>query len=116
MTATADRPLDHLGQRRLRTSVTAAWYAGAFASYATLSTWQKWLLNWIVAPLWLVGVLVRTVVDRGPVATASRSLDRAACSVGRLGLVYVVTTRLWAPMGRAESAFRSGKRADGLAS
>jgi len=29
-------------------------YAGAAVSYITLSIFNKWLLDWIVGPLWLV--------------------------------------------------------------
>jgi hypothetical protein len=49
-----DQDLDHLGQRRLTPTETRWLYAAAFVSYVVLSIWQKFLLNWIVGPLWLV--------------------------------------------------------------
>jgi len=38
------------GARRLQVFL----YAGAAISYIGLSIWNKWLLDWIVGPVWLV--------------------------------------------------------------
>ena len=52
--------------RRLSKTETAVWYGIAFVTYVGASTFEKGLLNWIVGPLWLVGVVVYgpRVVDR----------------------------------------------------
>ena len=34
------------------------WYGIAFVTYVGASIFEKGLLNWIVGPLWLVGVVV----------------------------------------------------------
>lgn len=49
-----DAAPDHIGARRLSTRETWVWYTLAFVSYVTLSIWHKFLLNWIIGPLWLV--------------------------------------------------------------
>jgi hypothetical protein len=42
------------------------WYVVAFVTYVVASMWQKALLNWIVGPLWLVGVVLAgpALIDR----------------------------------------------------
>ena len=44
--------------RRLSITETAVWYGIAFVTYVAASIFEKGLLNWIVGPLWLVGVVV----------------------------------------------------------
>ncbi|HKE72831.1 MAG TPA: hypothetical protein VKB57_04420 [Acidimicrobiales bacterium] len=44
---------------------SALWYGVAGASYVGLSVHHKFLLNWVVGPLWLVAV-----VWLGPAAAA----------------------------------------------
>jgi hypothetical protein len=41
------------------------WTMIAAVSYIVLSIWHKWLLNWILGPVWLVGwvVIGPVVVD-----------------------------------------------------
>ena len=56
--------------RRLSNRETALWYGIAFVTYVGVSIFEKGLLNWIVGPLWLVGVVVY-----GPRAT-DRVRDR----------------------------------------
>jgi hypothetical protein len=52
------RPLDHRGSRRLSTAEQWTWTLLAAVTYTVLSIWHKWLLNWIVGPVWLVGWVV----------------------------------------------------------
>lgn len=33
------------------------WYVLAFASYVGLAVFHKWLLNWIIGPVWLVATV-----------------------------------------------------------
>ena len=33
------------------------WYIVAAVSYITAGIWNKWLLNWLVGPVWLVAVV-----------------------------------------------------------
>ncbi len=50
------------------------WYLAAAVTYIVCGIWQKFLLNWIIGPLWLV-----TVVVIGPVVWArirGRSMGR----------------------------------------
>jgi len=58
--------LDHLGSRRLGLREEVFWYAVAAISYVGLGVFHKWLLNWIVGPLWLVAVVAigPAVIDR----------------------------------------------------
>jgi hypothetical protein len=49
---------DHRGSRRLGPLEQWIWYVVAGVSYVGLSIFHKWLLNWIVGPLWLVTVVV----------------------------------------------------------
>ena len=49
--------LDHLGSRRLGRREEAFWYVFAAVSYVGLGIYHKWLLNWIVGPVWLVAIV-----------------------------------------------------------
>jgi hypothetical protein len=57
---------DHGGARRLGPGETAFWYGLAGISYIALSIFHKWLLNWMIGPLWLVAFvwLGPELVDR----------------------------------------------------
>ena len=33
------------------------WYVVAAVSYILAGIWNKWLLNWLLGPIWLVGVI-----------------------------------------------------------
>jgi hypothetical protein len=46
--------VDHRGGRRLSTREQWVWTLLAAVTYVALSIWHKWLLNWIIGPLWLV--------------------------------------------------------------
>lgn len=48
---------DHLGQRRLTGRETAFWYGLAGVTYVGASMFHKFLLNWIIGPVWLVAVV-----------------------------------------------------------
>ena len=50
--------LDVRGSRRLTGREEWFWYVLAAVSYAACGIWQKFLLNWIIGPLWLVAVVV----------------------------------------------------------
>ncbi len=49
--------VDHLGQRVLTGTETWWWYLVAGVSYVIAGVYQKWLLNWIIGPVWLVAVV-----------------------------------------------------------
>ena len=53
-----DSGLDHLGARRLSLRETWVWYIVAGVTYVAVATYHKFVLNWIVGPLWLVLVVV----------------------------------------------------------
>lgn len=59
-----EETVDHLGARRLSLGETWFWYVVAAASYVGASLFHKFLLNWIIGPLWLV-----LVVWLGPTLT-----------------------------------------------
>lgn len=48
--------LDHRGSRRLSGVEEWFWYLLAGATYILVAIWHKFVLNWIVGPLWLVAV------------------------------------------------------------
>jgi hypothetical protein len=52
------RGLDFGGSRRLRGKEEWFWYLAAGITYVLASIWHKFLLNWIVGPLWLVTFVV----------------------------------------------------------
>jgi hypothetical protein len=58
--------LDHRGSRRLGRREEAFWYLFAAVSYVSLGIYHKWLLNWIVGPLWLVATVAigPVILDR----------------------------------------------------
>jgi hypothetical protein len=58
--------LDHRGSRRLGPWEQWFWYLVAGLSYIAFGVYHKWVLNWIVGPAWLVGVVVAGpwLVDR----------------------------------------------------
>jgi hypothetical protein len=62
--AVGEADLDHRGGRRLGRVEGVIWYLVAAFSYIGLGIFHKFLLNWFVGPLWLVGVVVV-----GPVVT-----------------------------------------------
>jgi hypothetical protein len=66
--------VDHLGERRLSRRATALWYSIAFVTYVSSAIWHKWLLTWILGPVWLVAT-----VWFGPIAwdTLKRLTGRA---------------------------------------
>lgn len=57
---------DHRGSRRLSGRETAFWYAVAAVTYLPAAVAEKGLLNWVIGPAWLVGVVVAgpALVDR----------------------------------------------------
>ena len=66
MTDPVPPSLDHRGSRRLGRREEAFWYIFAAVSYVSLSVYHKWLLNWIVGPLWLVATVAvgPALIDR----------------------------------------------------
>ena len=50
--------LDHQGARRLSGPETWFWYVFAGVTYVLVAVWHKFVLNWIVGPLWLVMIVV----------------------------------------------------------
>lgn len=65
--------LDFRGARRLTGREELVWYTVAAVTYILAGMWQKFLLNWIIGPAWLVAV-----VCIGPVVAdrVARSRDR----------------------------------------
>ena len=61
-TAPPEPELDFRGSRRLTGREEWFWYLFAAVTYIIAGIWQKFLLNWLIGPLWLV-----TVVCVGPV-------------------------------------------------
>lgn len=49
---------DFRGSRRLVGVEEWFWYLAAALTYIPLGIWHKWLLNWFVGPVWLVGFIV----------------------------------------------------------
>jgi hypothetical protein len=66
VTEHAPPSLDHRGSRRLGRREEVFWYAFAAVSYVGLGVYHKWLLNWIVGPLWLVAIVAigPAMIDR----------------------------------------------------
>ncbi len=56
--ARSDVSTDFRGSRRLVGGEEWFWYLAAALSYIVLGIWHKWLLNWFVGPVWLVGFVV----------------------------------------------------------
>ena len=57
---TDEQPIetDFRGSRRLVGREEWVWYLLAAISYIVLGIWHKWLLNWIMGPVWLVTIVV----------------------------------------------------------
>jgi hypothetical protein len=66
---------DFRGSKRLTGAAEWFWYIVAAVSYISLGMWHKWLLDWIIGPMWLV-----TVVCIGPAV-----VDRARTRFSRRG-------------------------------
>ncbi len=49
--------VDHRGVRRLSLGETWFWYLVAGVSYVGVAIWHKFLLNWLIGPVWLVAVV-----------------------------------------------------------
>lgn len=90
------------------------WYGLAGVSYVGLSIFHKFLLNWLIGPLWVEHIgypLDLSWTD--PWWIGSRSLPHVSPWLVPLGvgvllaLVYLVASRLWEPMGQAEAAARA---------
>jgi hypothetical protein len=84
--STADRPaadttsvdatsVDAPTVARLTGSAEWFWYVAAAVGYVNFGIWHKWLLNWVVGPVWLV-----TVVCLGPAV-----VDKIRRIAGRIG-------------------------------
>ena len=58
----ANQPtVDTTSTQRLTGAAEWFWYVAAAVGYVNFGIWHKWLLNWVVGPVWLV-----TVVCLGP--------------------------------------------------
>jgi len=53
-----DVELDFRGSRRLAGGEEWFWYVFAAVTYIVASIWHKWLLNWLIGPIWLIGFVV----------------------------------------------------------
>ena len=56
--APRDSDLDYRGSRRLAGREEWFWYLFAAITYCAAAVFEKFLLNWIMGPLWLVAVVV----------------------------------------------------------
>jgi hypothetical protein len=56
----SDEPgaIDFRGSRRLTGLEEWFWYVLAGATYVVAGVWHKWILNWLMGPIWLVTVVV----------------------------------------------------------
>lgn len=50
--------LDFRGSRRLTGAEEWFWYVLAAITYIVAGIWHKWLLNWLIGPIWLVTFVV----------------------------------------------------------
>ncbi len=50
--------LDFRNSRRLTGLEEWFWYVFAGVTYVTLGIWHKWILNWLMGPIWLVTIVV----------------------------------------------------------
>ena len=59
-TAPGDDPgdTDFRGARRLTGFEEWFWYVLAGVTYVLTGVWHKWILNWLMGPIWLVTVVV----------------------------------------------------------
>ncbi len=57
---------EQLPSRRLSRGETVAWYGVAAVTYVGAAVFEKGLLNWLIGPAWLVGVVTfgPAAVDR----------------------------------------------------
>ena len=53
-----DTNLDFRDSRRLTGVEEWCWYVLAGVTYIVAGIWHKWLLNWLIGPLWLIVVIV----------------------------------------------------------
>lgn len=53
-----DAEPDFRGSRRLTGGEEWFWYLFAAVTYIGASIWHKWLLNWLIGPIWLITVVV----------------------------------------------------------
>ena len=62
----ADVDLDFRGSRRLTGGEEWFWYIAAAVTYIVAGIWHKWLLNWLIGPIWLIAFVVigPWIVDR----------------------------------------------------
>ena len=69
---------DFRGSRRLTGAEEWFWYLLAAISYILTGMWHKWLLNWILGPLWLVTIICigPPILDRIRAMISGRRLDR----------------------------------------
>jgi hypothetical protein len=75
-----DVELDFRVSRRLKGSEEWFWYLFAAVTYIVAGIWHKWLLNWLIGPIWLI-----TIVVVGPwlLDRARTMLQRRGAGVGR---------------------------------
>ncbi|NND73914.1 MAG: hypothetical protein HKN44_02805 [Ilumatobacter sp.] len=66
--------LDFRGSRRLTGAEEWVWYLVAAVTYIVAGIWHKWLLNWIIGPVWLVVMICvgPPLVDRVRAALRGR--------------------------------------------
>ena len=53
-----DVELDFRNSRRLTGGEEWFWYVFAAVTYIVASIWHKWLLNWLIGPIWLITIVV----------------------------------------------------------
>lgn len=53
------------------------WYLVAGASYIAVGIWQKWLLNWLLGPIWLVAVICLGPAVTGWITNTVRLIGRS---------------------------------------
>ena len=70
-----DTNLDFRDSRRLTGVEEWCWYVLAGVTYIVTGIWHKWLLNWLIGPLWLIVVIVAGpwLLDRLRDAVARRA-------------------------------------------
>lgn len=50
--------IDYRGSRRLTGGEEWFWYLFAAVTYIVAGIWHKWILNWLIGPIWLVVIIV----------------------------------------------------------
>lgn len=53
-----DADVDFRGSRRLTGAEEWFWYVFAAVTYIVAGIWHKWLLNWLIGPIWLITVVL----------------------------------------------------------